>query len=253
MCHDMHNCSVSTGDTWLKDNLDAYAKWAKKNNSLLVVTFDENDGGTVHEIPTVLVGQMVRAGNYTEPMNHYTLLRTLEEAYGLPVLGNARQVAGLRTIWKKRPATPAPTTGVQNQSFELGLSSWSSTGSATTVPTARHEVTLNARAGNLTATTGDSVISQTFVVPAGKSKLKVWWLGRCKDVASEAWATIVVLRNNSHTVSTPLPRTCVAAGKWQQVTVKVAAGHSYTLQLVNHDDGVPTTPNWTYFDDVSLS
>jgi hypothetical protein len=253
MCHSMHDCSVSTGDSWLKDHLDHYARWAMTHNSLLVITFDENEGGVGTEIPTVLVGGVIRPGNYAEPMNHYTLLRTLEEAYGLPVLANAGQVAGLRTIWAGTHEAPTPAAGVQNQSFELALTSWTSSGATTTVATTRHGGTLNARAGRTTATSGDSVISQTFVVPAGKSTLSVWWLARCHDVKEKAWATIIVHRNTSHTLSSPLGRTCTRLGSWRRVSVPVTAGHSYTLDLINHDDGVAKTPNWTYFDDVSLS
>ena len=53
--HDMHNLhekpsptcnkgSVCVGDTWLRNNLDDYYQWAKNNNSLLIVTFDEDNG-----------------------------------------------------------------------------------------------------------------------------------------------------------------------------------------------------------------
>lgn len=49
MCHDMHDCSVATGDAWLARNLDGYARWAMTHNSLLVVTFDENAGGSVND------------------------------------------------------------------------------------------------------------------------------------------------------------------------------------------------------------
>ena len=55
LCSDMHDCSVSTGDTWLKNNLGAYATWAKTHNSLLVVTFDEDNPLTGNRIPTVLL------------------------------------------------------------------------------------------------------------------------------------------------------------------------------------------------------
>jgi acid phosphatase len=39
----MHDCPVSTGDSWARSHLDAYAQWAKTRNSLLIVTFDEDD------------------------------------------------------------------------------------------------------------------------------------------------------------------------------------------------------------------
>jgi hypothetical protein len=50
--HNLHdkpaNCinkgSVCVGDAWLKENLDAYYQWAKANNSLLIFTFDEDNG-----------------------------------------------------------------------------------------------------------------------------------------------------------------------------------------------------------------
>ena len=47
LINDMHNGapaqSIPTGDSWLKQHLDAYYQWAKSHNSLLIVTFDEND------------------------------------------------------------------------------------------------------------------------------------------------------------------------------------------------------------------
>jgi hypothetical protein len=45
--HDMHNGQpaecIPIGDAWLRQNLDRYYQWAKTHNSLLIVTFDEND------------------------------------------------------------------------------------------------------------------------------------------------------------------------------------------------------------------
>ena len=102
MCNSMHDCSIHTGDRWMKRHFARYAKWAKHHNSLLVVTFDENAGGSVHPIPTIIVGAGIRPGRNAERMNHYTLLRTIEKAYGLPPLGRARAVRPLSKIWKKR-------------------------------------------------------------------------------------------------------------------------------------------------------
>lgn len=34
--------AIKNGDTWLQANLDGYAQWAKDNNSLLIITFDED-------------------------------------------------------------------------------------------------------------------------------------------------------------------------------------------------------------------
>jgi acid phosphatase len=103
MCHDMHDCSIRTGDRWMKKHFDRYARWAQRHNSLLVVTFDENAGGTVKSIPTIIVGANVRAGVYSERLNHYTMLRTIEDVYGLPALGRAASASPLKTIWKSSP------------------------------------------------------------------------------------------------------------------------------------------------------
>ena len=99
MCHDMHDCSIRTGDRWMKKHFDGYARWAIGNNSWLVVTFDENAGGTVKSIPTIIVGEKVRPGVYAERLNHYNLLRTIEDAYGLAALGRAKDASPLETIW----------------------------------------------------------------------------------------------------------------------------------------------------------
>jgi hypothetical protein len=63
------------------------------------VTFDENAGGKVKPIFTVIVGAKIRPGGYGERLNHYRLLFTIEEAYGLPPLGRAKGVRPLSKIW----------------------------------------------------------------------------------------------------------------------------------------------------------
>ncbi|MGW1047908.1 alkaline phosphatase family protein [Streptomyces sp. NPDC001118] len=101
LCSDMHDCSVSTGDTWLKDNLGGYASWAKTHNSLLVVTFDEDNRLSGNRIPTVLYGQPVAAGSSSSTTyNHYDLLRTLEDSQGLTShAGNADSANDITGIW----------------------------------------------------------------------------------------------------------------------------------------------------------
>ena len=101
MCHDMHDCSIRTGDRWLKKHFDRYARWAPGHDSWLIVTFDENAGGSAHSIPTIIVGANVRPGVYTERLDHYGLLRTIEDAYDLPALGRAKSASPVSTIWTK--------------------------------------------------------------------------------------------------------------------------------------------------------
>ena len=97
--NDMHDGSVAQGDAWLNNNLSAYATWAKANNSLLVVTWDEDDNGENNQIPTIFYGANVKTGAYGEPVTHYNVLSTLEQMYGLNTTGNAATVPAITDIW----------------------------------------------------------------------------------------------------------------------------------------------------------
>jgi phosphatidylinositol-3-phosphatase len=100
LCHDMHDCPVATGDAWFRAHLSGYAAWAMTHHSLLIVTWDENDGSPGNQIPTIVAGQPVRPGRYSQPITHYSVLRTLEALYRLPPLGHAATASPLRGIWK---------------------------------------------------------------------------------------------------------------------------------------------------------
>ena len=95
LCNDMHDCSISTGNTWLKNNLDAYAQWAKTHNSLLVVTFDEDNGGSSNHIFTAFVGAHTQVGTFSNQINHYNVLSTIESAYGLSHLNAASEITNV--------------------------------------------------------------------------------------------------------------------------------------------------------------
>jgi hypothetical protein len=100
LCNDMHDCSIGTGDTWLKNNIDGYVQWAKTHNSLLVLTFDEDDHSQNNQIPTVFVGQHVRQGSYAEHINHYNVLRTIEDAYGPACTAAACTATPITDVWQ---------------------------------------------------------------------------------------------------------------------------------------------------------
>ncbi|KJS53074.1 acid phosphatase [Streptomyces rubellomurinus subsp. indigoferus] len=101
LCSDMHDCSVSTGDTWIKNNLGAYAAWAQTHNSLLVMTFDEDNSLSGNRIPTVFYGAHVTPGSSSSgTYNHYNVLRTLEDLAGTTGhAGNAATASDITGIW----------------------------------------------------------------------------------------------------------------------------------------------------------
>jgi phosphatidylinositol-3-phosphatase len=100
LCHDMHDCAVGTGDAWLRQHLGGYARWAMTHDSLLIVTWDEDDSFHSNHIATIFVGQQVRPGRYAKPIDHYNVLRTIEQAYGLPYRGAAAQHYPITWVWK---------------------------------------------------------------------------------------------------------------------------------------------------------
>jgi hypothetical protein len=100
LCDDMHDCAVPAGDAWLARHMAGYATWANTHGSLLILTWDENEGGNANQIPTILVGQAVRPGRYGTFVTHYGVLATIERLYGVPLLGEAAHARALTGIWR---------------------------------------------------------------------------------------------------------------------------------------------------------
>jgi hypothetical protein len=99
LCNDMHDCGVAAGDTWAAAHLPDYVTWAQQHNSLLVITFDEDNGSRANTIATLLVGPMVAVGSSAQRIDHYNVLRTLEDMYGLAPLGEAAAADPLTSVW----------------------------------------------------------------------------------------------------------------------------------------------------------
>ena len=97
--NDMHDGSIAAADGWLAARLSGYADWAKANNSLLIVTWDEDDDNADNHIATIVYGAGVRPGSYDTPINHYSVLSTIQEIYGLPKTGQAAKTPAISGIW----------------------------------------------------------------------------------------------------------------------------------------------------------
>lgn len=136
LAHDMHSPqgSRAAGDTWLKNNLDAYIQWAKTHNSLFILTYDEDDQSSpnVNHIVTLFVGQMVKqvvgGGQYSEIINHHNVLRTLEDMYGLAYAGNSANVTAITDCWKTLQTISfgaMPSKKYGDAAFDLGATATS--------------------------------------------------------------------------------------------------------------------------------
>ena len=102
---DMHNGSypatATVGDYWMHEHLDSLFKWIKNNNALLIYTFDEDDGFYGNNIPCIFYGPMVKGGTNNTRYDFYSLLRTLEDMYGLGEhAGAAASAIDITDIWK---------------------------------------------------------------------------------------------------------------------------------------------------------
>jgi phosphatidylinositol-3-phosphatase len=123
LCNDAHDCGLEVADRFLKTwipKIKASPAWAE--GSLLIVTFDEaesndasaccneqpgpnspNPGGDTPgpgggRTGAVLLSQFVHPGTVSDtPYNHYSLLKSFEDVFGLGYLGYAGQ-AGLQAF-----------------------------------------------------------------------------------------------------------------------------------------------------------
>jgi acid phosphatase len=107
LCNDGHDtCSpyfdkTKQFDLWLRNNLDGYRQWCVNNNSLLIVTFDEDDNSGDNKISTVFYGARVNPGSYADSITHFNVLRTLEESMNVQShAGRAASVKPIASCWK---------------------------------------------------------------------------------------------------------------------------------------------------------
>jgi len=91
---------IAQADTWLKNNLDAYNTWAKAHNSLLVVTWDEDNSASNNRIPTILSGANLKNGtiNNTTYTLH-NLLRTIGDNFNAAPSGSAVNVKDITGVF----------------------------------------------------------------------------------------------------------------------------------------------------------
>jgi hypothetical protein len=88
LCNDMHDCSVTTGDTWLKNNLPAIlnSPACTVDKCLLILTWDEDDSSQSNQVLTIFAGSAAKTGGVTSGVSytHFSMLRTVENIFGLP-------------------------------------------------------------------------------------------------------------------------------------------------------------------------
>ena len=100
LMNDMHDGTIRQADTWLTQNIRPLVAWAQTHDTLVILTWDEDDVSGDNQIPTMFVGPMVKSGRYAERISHYSVLRTIEDFYGLPHAGHSAEAAPITDCWK---------------------------------------------------------------------------------------------------------------------------------------------------------
>jgi acid phosphatase len=103
LCHDMHDCSVATGDAWLRGFVRPLLRSHELGRGVVYVVFDEgtSDAGGGGRVPALVLGPLVRPGaRDRKPLDHYSLLRTIEDGWRLPRLARSAAARPITGIWR---------------------------------------------------------------------------------------------------------------------------------------------------------
>jgi phosphatidylinositol-3-phosphatase len=185
--NDMHNGTdpsrITTSDTWIQNNLNGYVQWAKANNSLFILTFDEDDNLSANHIITFLIGPMVQKNNYSNHIDHYNVLRMVEDFYGLTHSGAASTAVPIDYCWK---------CPVQSETI---------TANGPTTFCAPNTVTLSAPSGNIYRWSNGATTQNLVVDSSGNYFLTMMTTGGCWSTTN----TISVTVNRLPTITSVAP------------------------------------------------
>jgi hypothetical protein len=94
--NDMHSSSVAAGDAFLKAFVPQITSSPAFADSVLFITWDEgisNLNGGGHIATIVASPNMTPGSRFEGPATHYSILRTIELAWGMPLLGEAQKAS----------------------------------------------------------------------------------------------------------------------------------------------------------------
>ena len=104
-CHAAHDCPLADADTWLSGFVPPILdSTAYRDGGALFITFDEDAGDDPSggHVATIVASPHVAPGTRSmTPYDHYSLLRTVEDAWGLECLAkacDARPMTDLFTV-----------------------------------------------------------------------------------------------------------------------------------------------------------
>ncbi len=100
--NDGHDTGVAYADRWYKGKFGPIvANVEQMKNTVLISTFDESGPGQRNLIYTTIAGPAVNPGQYGDTVNHYSLLKLIEDNWSLGTLQRLDQSAPvIPLIWK---------------------------------------------------------------------------------------------------------------------------------------------------------
>jgi hypothetical protein len=174
LCDDMHDCSVATGDAWLGNtvptilNSPAYTS----QNSLVLITWDEDDGSQANRVATLVIAKDVPAGFRSNvPYTHYSLLKTIEQAWGLTPLTTNDANANPMSDFFSGVSAPVPARASSGVAVVHERNASASDTSAVTV--------------SIPSTTGGDTIVAIAALRTGVSKA----IGMVSDSSGAVWSS----------------------------------------------------------------
>ena len=98
LCHDGHDCALAESGPWLESlvaKIVASSAW--RDGGALFIVWDEGDGRS-SIVPLIVATHDLAGRRVDASYDHYSLLAAIEDAFGLPRLGAARDARPLTDL-----------------------------------------------------------------------------------------------------------------------------------------------------------
>jgi acid phosphatase len=129
-CNDMHDsCSplnnpVRQGDNWLSTNLPTILNSPAytTQSTLVIIVWDEDDSSGNNQVPAIFVAKSAKPGfKSSTQYSHYSLLKTVESAWGLSTLTSNDAAASAMSDLLSAAPPPVPAAPPWNNALLAGL------------------------------------------------------------------------------------------------------------------------------------
>jgi len=244
---DMHDGTIAQGDTWLQQHIDSYVQFAKTHNSLLIVTWDEDDNSSNNQIATIFVGPMVKQGQFSETINHFNVLRTLEDLYGLTHVGSAASATPISDVWKQ--ATPDFTVTASPASLSVTQGTSGSSTISTTVSGGFNSALSLSASGLPSGVTAS--FSPTSIAAPGSGSATLTFTA--SSTATTGTVNVTITASGGSVIHTTTVALTITAAATPDFTVSASPASVSVVQGSSGTSMVSTTVSGGFNSAISLS